>query len=101
MRNFSKNGKLYGQLGDDNVFRKKVSARKHLMRRYNAWGIDRDVYEVLPDDSEIRILDTDTNTVYSISKLLADERRIIGEFGFGEQAFINRELFSKKSLPTP
>lgn len=98
MRNFTKNGKLYGQLGSDNVFRKKVSARKHLMRRYNSWGIDRDVYEELPEDSEIRILDTDTNTVYSIAKSEAEFHRIIGEFGFGEQAFIRRNVFNTKKL---
>ena len=64
----NKKGQVIGSLYDDGIFRKKVSREIHLYKRDNAWGMDEDVLKELPAKTEIRILDMDTNIVYSTTK---------------------------------
>lgn len=60
-------GQKIGKLWADNIFRKQVDARKHLLKLFDAFGIEKTVYEDLDFEAcaEIRILDTHTNIVYS------------------------------------
>ena len=64
----NKKGQIIGSLYDDGIFRKKVSREINLYKRDNAWGMDADVLKELPEKTEIRILDMDTNIVYITTK---------------------------------
>lgn len=52
----------------DGIFRKKIKGSKHIFRKLNAIGFDyqtmRDV--IIPTCKEIRVLDEETKTVYSV-----------------------------------
>lgn len=101
-KQFIVGGKFLGEF-DGNVFRKKVQGSKHLMRKYDAWGIDKAVFdEIRPELQEIRIYDIETETLYFIDADVAVAKKIVGEFeGFGLQVFIPRNAFdTRKHLIT-
>lgn len=50
----------------EGIFRKEVSKKKHLMKIFDAWGIDLDVLnQITKTCTEIRILDKDEHKVYT------------------------------------
>lgn len=53
----------------EGIYRKEVSRKKHLMKLYNAWGIDAGIMEALKKEgcTEIRVKDKDTKAIYSVS----------------------------------
>lgn len=61
------NGKVVGVLHTDKVYRKKVDSKKHRMRMFDGYGIDKTIVSKLREAGckEIRILETDTNVIYS------------------------------------
>lgn len=87
-------GKTVGQLGDDGVFRKKVQGSRHLLLKHDAWGMDWDILEELPDGTEIRVKDTDTGKVYISSDTEWLANGIVEIFGeHGKQVFLPRKYF--------
>ena len=54
---------------EDKTFRKKVRFSKHFFRMRDSWGIDKTVFNTLGDlgCEQIRILDEESNRIYSIS----------------------------------
>lgn len=64
-------GQLIGKLWEDGVFRKEAKSSKHVMWMFKpdgAWGVDNEVHNDVFNDKikELRILDHDTNQVYSV-----------------------------------
>lgn len=61
-------GQGIGQLEEDGVFRKSVSKEKHLMRIYNAFGIEESVIKDLSNllCRAIEIEDRDSGDIYSV-----------------------------------
>ena len=51
----------------EGIFRKKVKSSKHLMKIYDAWAIEEEIVQEIrfAGCEEIRLLDTDTGTIYS------------------------------------
>lgn len=62
----NRHGQLVG-IAKDGVYRKLVRRKKHLMRMYNGYAMDYDIYEKLLADGckEVRIKEDDTGDVYS------------------------------------
>lgn len=89
-------GKKIGTL-KEKIFRKRVKGSKHLMRKLDAWGLDMDVLNELPEDGEIRILDTDDQKIYSTSVDVFKGVGVAREFGHhGLQMFLPRKYWEVK-----
>jgi hypothetical protein len=88
----------------DNIFRKQVNKSIHLMRIYDAWGIDAGIFDSLPSEGSIRILDKEENIVYAVSVAQAKETAkrehfTEGNKDHGEQVFIPRTSFVQEKGP--
>ncbi len=75
-------------------FFKSVDPDEHLMKIYDAWGIDTAVLHQLPADGAIDIHDrkNDKHYVTVVSEFLT--KGIPKDFGHGEQVFLPRNLFN-------
>jgi len=75
----------------EGVFRKRVKKSKHLMRMNDSWGIQLNALNQLNDQkcTEIRILETEENKVYSVpfEKMWKESQTMMFD---GEQAFLPR-----------
>lgn len=66
------------------------------MERWNAIGFDADMFNALPDNTEIRVR-VDKKDVYAISKEDAQDVKIVNTFEeYGKQYFVKLEAFTKK-----
>jgi hypothetical protein len=69
------------------IYLKKVIRSKHLMRMFMAYGIDKDVFDILEGEcTEIRIKETDTGNYFRIPYKLWKDNQIIKDFD-GKQSF--------------
>ena len=91
-------GKTVGTL-DNNVFTKNVKESKHLMRAYDAWGIDYGVFinHLKPTNAQILIHDTESDTTYASSANVFEAHGLIKDFGYGKQVFLSRKEFDTHS----
>jgi len=89
MTDFFHNNRMIGSL-KEGVFRKRVKKSKHLMRKLNAWGIQFDALMELNKQgcTEIRILETEENKVYSTPLEVIWKQGKVENFGDGDQAFL-------------
>ena len=90
--------KVIGEL-EDGIFKKKVKASRHLMKIYDAWGIDLNAFEehLLPINAQIKILDEESNIIYSTTAKVYQSNGIKKDFGDGRQIFLSRKHFDKES----
>lgn len=74
----------------DGIFRKQVSASKHLMKIYNAYALDKDIFEELMDDGcvEIRIKELESGKIYSTKPENFIEHALTKDYGDGVQMFL-------------
>lgn len=82
-------GKIAGQLVND-VYQKVVSRQKHLMKMFNGYGIDAEIFKDLKENGcrEIRITEVDTGDTYTCPIETFDEKKIVKNFQ-GVQYFIS------------
>lgn len=90
-------GKLAGKL-DNGIYRKKVISTKHKMKIFDAYGIDKTIVSKLEKlgCKEIRILETDTNIIYSTSFENFLKNGIEKNFD-GKQVFLSIKHFSESN----
>ena len=94
MEFFNKKGQPIGTL-KEGVFRKRVDRDRHLMRIYDAWGIQYEVIQQIKEEcKEIRIKDMSDGTVYSISFKDFMQKAHVEDHGDGMQAFCERQNFT-------
>ena len=65
-----KNGVIVGRYKfEDKTFRRKVRLSKHLYRMRDSWGIEKTTFDTLGElgCEHIRILDEESNRIFSIS----------------------------------
>lgn len=99
MEKFYKNkkGQVIGRL-KEGIYRKEVDKKKHLMRKFHAWGIDFDTYADLRGKcTEIRIRERQDNLIYSIPFEKFSQVARVEDVGEGRQAFCPLEEFSTVS----
>lgn len=101
MRVFSDTGRLVGHLRG-NIYRKVVKKSKHLFRLFDAWGVDTSIVNQLSTEgcTEIRIKDSESGIVYSISLVDFMEHSVEREFGHSKQRFVSRKYFTAKENGT-
>ena len=89
-------------LHDDMIFRKIVRGDVHKMKLNNSWGIQWFVLQDLKKRGckEVRILDTDDNTIYSASIDTLMTKAQVENFGDGLQAFLNLSLWKTRLRTT-
>lgn len=86
-------GKIIGDL-TDNVFSKTVEGSKHLMKIFDAYGVDRDVLNKLPKDCKIQITDKETGILYEADRETFRLKGIKKDFGHSIQYFLPRKHFT-------
>jgi len=95
----NKKGQRIGHLSNDGHYRKRVKLSKHLYRKYDAWGVDRNVLDDLLNVQHaktVRILDTENKLIYSapVSTFYTKGiQEIAGTGNDGTQVFLPRENF--------
>jgi hypothetical protein len=94
------NGKVIGSV-KDRVFRKSgFHSSKHLCRRHNAIGIDREaffaIFEEIRGKGIIRVRDLDTGLVYESTASNFFHNRIEDDLGSGPQYFLPLNLWNVK-----
>ncbi len=85
----NKAGRMVGKI-EDRVFIKFVVGSKHMLRMPMAWAIDADIFDkvVAPHCSVIRIVDTETGTMYSAPVSLFKTFRMKMNRQSGEQYYL-------------
>lgn len=85
----TKEGKIAGQLVNE-TYHKQVIRSKHLMKMFNGYGIDADIFKDLKDIGckDIRITEIDTGDNWVVSLEIFDEKKIEKDFQ-GLQYFIS------------
>lgn len=88
------NGKIIGEISDK-VFCKKVIKSKHLLRKWNAWGIDKSVVDSLVRDGIQKIIvhDKEEKINYEISVKNFVEKGLEADLGHSMQIFLPLEYF--------
>jgi hypothetical protein len=91
-------GKVIGKVSGD-VFCKKVVKSKHLLRKWNAWGIDKAVVDSLIRNGikQIIVHEKEENIDYETSVKDFVEKGIKEDFGHGDQIFLSLENFTKEA----
>lgn len=81
-------GKNVGVLIDD-VYEKVVTRSKHLMKMFNGYGIDEEIFKDLRSNgcTLIKIKEIDTGTIFEVPFSVFDEHKILKQFD-GPQYFI-------------
>jgi hypothetical protein len=90
-------GRMIGKTSDG-IFSKKVKKSKHLLRKWDAWGIDKALLDTLVKEGiqDIVIRETEENINYSISVKDFAEKGIQADFGHSEQIFLPIAYFNKE-----
>lgn len=78
-------GKVVGNIVDG-VLQKKVRRSKHFMRVLNGWGMDTDIFK--HDFNEVKILDTENETLYVSKRDDWLTHGIRKNFGYGHQIIL-------------
>lgn len=92
-------GQIVGRLPNDKKYRKEVDSRKHKLKIMDAYGIDKYIVEDLRNElcTEIRIRETDTGKILSISMEDFLEHCVTRIFD-GEQMFVSVKYFTDNSI---
>ena len=89
-------GRFAGRIQGD-VYIKNVSFRKHLMRIFNAVGIDEGIITSIYYKCKwIVVTDIDSGNVYTVSITKFQAYNFIREFGHGKQYFLPLKYWDKK-----
>ena len=90
-------GKIIGKVSGD-VFCKKVVKSKHLLRKWDAWGIDKTVMDNLIRNgiSKIIIHEKEEDVDYETSVKDFVEKGKEEDFGHGKQMFLSLVNFKKE-----
>jgi hypothetical protein len=72
------------------IFRRVVDKDRHLMRKYNAWGIQYNILEQLrkEDCLEIRIKEKVEQKIYTVGFDKFMNEAVVEDYGDGMQAFL-------------
>lgn len=91
------NGKIIGKISR-NVFVKKVKKSKHLLRKWNSWGIDEEVVDELVKEGiqNIKIHETEEQEIYLVSVKEFAEKGVLADFGHSRQIFLPLAKFNKE-----
>jgi len=90
-------GQHVGEL-KNGIFRRQVHGSKHLMKIYDAWGMDESIaQELFGKCEEIRILDVEELIVYSVQFETFMQHGFIKDFG-NEQRFLPRKQWETKQF---
>lgn len=74
------------------VFKKTVNSRRHLMKKFDAWGIDFDIVTALREKClEIRLYDNFEDKLYTVPFDTFMREATVENFGHGAQAFLSRD----------
>ncbi len=92
-------GKIIGKT-TGNVFEKRVKKSKHLLRKWDSWGIDKVVLDSLVRDGiqKIIIHETEEKIGYSIPVKDFAEKGIEADFGYSKQIFLPLVYFDKENV---
>ena len=95
----NKEGKTAGILIGD-IYQKTVNRSKHLMRMFNGYGIDKEIFEQLKElgCKTIKIIEIDTNKILDCPFSLFDEKKILKQFD-GPQYFIQGKYLKNGEEP--
>lgn len=86
LRNYK--GQIAGELRDG-IYRKVVERKKHLMKMFDGYGIDKHILDILEKDcTKIRLLEKDTKKIYETTPGVFMEKGITKNFD-GEQVFLS------------
>ena len=87
MKIFTHKGKPVGELGSDGILRKEMSS-KFIFKKTNSIGLDADMIDEAPEETEIRVR-IDKEKVYKITKKELMEHKTTAEFSdYGRQYFV-------------
>ena len=89
--------KVIGEL-DNEVFYKKVSDNKHLMKIYDAYGIDSGAFREHLHPINAKIVIESESGIYESDAKSFQEKGIERDFGYGSQIFLSRKFFTKKDI---
>jgi hypothetical protein len=79
------------------VLYKRVRGSIHMLYKPPAWGIDEDIFQKLKA-TKIRILDTDTNTIYWSETKTWTQHGFVQDRGHGLQRFLPLNHHIEKQL---
>lgn len=79
----------------DGVLRKTVSKKKHLMRVYDGWAVQKDILQDLPPETVVEIHDKDENKTYRATRKDFWSQGTTIKYGtHGEQVVLARSRFT-------
>lgn len=92
-------GKMIGKIANG-IYCKQVKKSKHLLRKWDAWGIDQTILDDLVKEGilEIAIYELEENAVYTVSVKDFIEKGILADFGYSKQVFLPIANFKKEKL---
>jgi len=95
----NKQGKMIGKTSDG-IFSKRVKKSKHLLRKWDAWGIDKTVLDTIVREGlqDIVIHELEENIVYKVSVKDFVEKGILADFGHSNQIFLPIVNFNKEKI---
>ena len=88
---YNNKGKVAGWL-KNGIYYKEVSYKKHYMKIYAGYGIDREIvddHEMQANCELIRLRETDTKRIYEASYDTFMTRSIEKDWGHGRQCFLS------------
>lgn len=91
-------GQIAGSL-KEGIYRKKVDSRKHKMKVYDGYGIDKVIFNQLELEgcTQIRLLEEDTGNIFSVLFSLYNEKKIEKTFaGQVPQVFLPLKYWLKE-----
>ena len=92
---YSQESKPIGELSEG-IFRKLVHT-ENIFHKHEAWGIDKDVWDSLPEGTELRFKDVDTGEIYIVDYETARSTKITDHIPpYEMQVFIPLTAFTKK-----
>lgn len=95
MEFFNNRGKQVGEL-KEGVYRSIRQGSKHIMKMFDAWGVDTKIMETLVQEkcNQIRILDSETGIIYVTTSDKYTKHGIERNFD-GLQIFLARKYFEQ------
>jgi hypothetical protein len=91
-------GKMIGKL-TKNTFKKTVKESRHLFRATDSWGIQDSVFQELPENCRIEILDKENGILYSTTKAEWKANAEYLEFkDYGLQTYLCRDFFKAEKV---
>lgn len=92
-------GKVIG-VASAGIFSKKVKRSKHLLRKWDAYGIDKSILDELVSNGvqKVLIYETEDNKEYLTTVKEFAERGIEADFGHSPQIFLPLVYFNKDKV---